>query len=165
MSNKTVVSAKQIRNSELYKLVKDGILKPTNPVRAKLPSGRNVTVSINRKKDTITKSFRNGNGHFIESMHDIMENGTRLDTIKQVTPKGVIIQRYPKDYEVGGLVFSKDMEIAWGFHGKVNNPTYAGGAACKVPKRNVESKDAFKAAVDYIRGNGSLQAYKEQLRK
>jgi len=28
MSNKTVVSAKQIRNSELHKLVKDGILKP-----------------------------------------------------------------------------------------------------------------------------------------
>ena len=68
----------------------------------------------------ITKSFRNGNGHFIESMHDIMENGTRLDTIKQVTPKGVIIQRYPKDYEVGGLVFSKDMEIAWGFHGTLS---------------------------------------------
>jgi len=57
------------------------------------------------------------------------------------------------------------MGIVWGFDGKVSNPTHAHGALCKVPKRKVESKDALKAAIDYIRGNGSLQAYKEELRK
>lgn len=170
LSKVASVSPSDVRNSELFNLVKNGVLRMDRPVKAKLPSGRSIEVKMNTD-GTITKSFTNAKGHKIDAKFDVVEDGTRLKGIEETTPVGIIDQVFTEDGRIGGHIWTTNSrpwsgdDLVWGYFGTVNNPKSASTCIHRKPFKNEDSIDAFKAAVDYIRGNGSLAAYKAQMAK
>lgn len=168
--SKVSVSPNEVRNSKLFDLVKKGVLKMDNPIEAKLPSGRSIEVKMDAN-GIITKSFTNAKGHKIDAKFDVVEDGTRLVNITEKTPVGVIDQVFLKDGRIGGHIWTTNSrpwsgnDLVWGYTGLVNNPTKASTCLHSKPYKNEESIDAFKTAVDYIRGNGSIDTYKAQMAK
>ena len=183
------IPSKLARNSEMYKLVEKKILKPGETARAILPSGNTVTLTYVKNDGVqkaleesanygvvvqpepanyITKTIVNSEGHRVVSKHDVVDGGTRLSSIVEECPNGTIEHVYSNDGKQGGHIWSKGMwedGICWGFNGNITNTKRAATAIHTRPYKNEESIDAFKAATDYIRGRGSLDAYKAQMAK
>lgn len=180
------IPAKSIRNSELYNLVKTGVLKPGEQKFATLPSGNNVAVKYVKNdgvakaaeytkkygvefepepENYIQKSIYNEKGHLIESKHDVVNGGTRLSSIVEHTPNGKIEHVFTEDGRKGGRAWSNDKDIAWGYTGNIMHPDSASSCIHRPPYKNDESKDAFKAATEYVRGTGSLDAYNKEMAK
>ena len=165
-SKVTELPISAVKNSKLGKLVQKGVLGKGKPVYATTPKGTIVNIRMN-DDGKLTKSLLNKKGHIIEAKLD--ENGTRLSSIYEETPVGAIEQVYLKDGRVGGHVWTRGNDswdnIVWGYRGNINNPADASIVIHKAPFKNEDSIDAFKAAVNYIRGKGSLAAYTEQMAK
>ena len=176
------------RNSELYKLVKDGVLKPGQVAKAELPSGREIKLIYVKNDGTekaremsemygfpikpepeeyISRSIVNSNGNIVVSKHDIVPDGTRLTEISEHCPKGIISQVFLKDGSRGGHIWTEGpkLGIVWGYNGNVACPDRVSNCIHKPPYRNENSVEAFKAATDYIRGKGSLEAYNSAVAK
>ena len=183
------IPRKLARNSEMYKLVEKNILKPGETARAALPSGNTVTLNYVKNdgvqkaleesanygfvvkpkpENYITKTIVNSEGHKVVSKHDVVDGGTRLSSIVEECPNGTIEHVYCNDGKQGGHIWTKGMRedgICWGFNGNITNPKDASTVIHTPPYKNEKSIDAFKAATDYIRGRGSLDAYKAQMAK
>ena len=99
----------------LDNIVKEGILKPGEVGKAKLPSGNEVTLSYIKDpgyrealemeeiyrvpvkpvpKNYIEKSVVKPNGNIVKSRHDIVDNATVLKLITEHCPDGKINQLY-----------------------------------------------------------------------
>ena len=178
-----------VRNSELYKLVEQGLIKPGSSKKAILPSGNNITLEYVKNdgvakaleesakygmkiepkpENYIRKTIVSSEGHKIVSRHDVVDGGTRLNSIAEECPNGTIEHVYLNDGKNGGHIWSNgmwDSGICWGFDGNVTHPKSVSTSIHIPPFKNEESVDAFKAATDYIRGRGSLENYKAQMVK
>lgn len=182
------IPASAVRNSELIKIVKDGVLKPGQVAKATLPSGREVKLIYIKNdgvekaakesaqygfkvepkpEEYISKSIVNGNGSLVVSRHDIVGDGTRLSSITEHAPKGKINQVYLEDGSKGGHIWTEGAwdGLVWGFDGNVARPNRASTCLHKPPFKNENSVEAFKAATDFIRGKGSIEAYEAQMAK
>lgn len=184
------VSPNAVRNSELYKLVKDGVIKPGQACKAKLPSGNEVKVIYIKDdgvlkaaeknaqfgkygmhydpepEEYLDKSIMNSKGNLIIARHNIVDGKSQLKEIVEYCPRGKVSQVYCKDGSKGGHVWTDGRhDICWGFDGLVSTPESVATCIHRPPYRNEYSVDAFRAARDYIRGVGSLDAYKEAMAK
>jgi len=111
------VPTNSVRNSCLFKLVKEGVLKPGQVGKAVLPSGNEVT--LNYVKDNgvlkawemseiyripiepvpeeyIEKIIPKADGRLIKSRHDIVGDTTILKYVTEHHPNGKINQLYIK---------------------------------------------------------------------
>ena len=164
----TSVPISMMKNSKLSKLHSKGVLGMDKVVKAITPKG--IPVYAYMEKDgTLTKEFINRKGHHIKANLCIGEKGTSLNSILEETPIGTIEQVYMKDGRVGGHIWTNEANscgaITWSYLGNVTNPKEASVVVHKPPYKNEESVDAFKTAVDYIRGKGSLAKYTEEMAK
>ena len=165
------ISTKLARNSELQNLVKKGILKPGEERFANLPSENKIKLEylINQlsngtheSKYVIKKSILNKDNSFIISTHEINGDEAHLTSIEMCYPKGNIEQIYEKDGTSKGRIWTTDSNVVWNYTGNVQHPNNVSMESNKLENDNVE---AFKAAINYIRGKGSLEAYKAQITK
>ena len=169
------ISTELARNSELQNLIKKGILKPGEERFANLPSGNKIKLEyvikqpINNANQRnagvhkyIKKSILNRDDSFIVSKHAITENKTHLTSIEMYYPKGNIEQIYEKDGTCKGRIRTTDSNVVWIYTGNVQHPNNVSVESNELENDNVE---AFKAAINYIRGKGTLEAYKAQITK
>ncbi len=169
------ISTKLARNSELQNLIKKGLLRPREERFANLPSGNKIKLEYVIKQPTnnanqpnagvdkyIKKSILNRDDSFIVSKHAITEDKTHLTSIEMYYPKGNIKQFYEKDGTCKGQIRTTDSNVVWNYTGNVQSPK-----SVSMEANELESNDinAFKAAIDYIKGKGSLEAYKAQITK
>ena len=99
---------------------------------------------------------------FIISTHEINGDEAHLTSIEMCYPKGNIEQIYEKDGTSKGRIWTTDSNVVWNYTGNVQHPNNVSMESNKLENDNVE---AFKAAINYIRGKGSLEAYKAQITK
>ena len=165
------ISTKLARNSELQNLVKKGILRPGEERFANLPSENKIKLEylINQPSNgthepiyVIKKSILNKDNSFIISTHEINGDEAHLTSIEMCYPKGNIEQIYEKDGTSKGRIWTTDSNVVWNYTGNVQHPNNVSMESNELENNNVE---AFKAAINYIRGKGSLEAYKAQITK
>ena len=168
ISNVTELPITAVKNSNINKLIQKGILGEGKSIYARTPKGTTVDIRMN-DDGTLTKRIVNDKNHVFTSKFDVVEGGTRLSSVVENTPIGAIEQVYTKDGKVGGHIWTQNSDpwecITWGYLGNISNPTEASTVIHKLPYKNEDSIDAFKAAVNFIRGKGSLSAYTEQMAK
>lgn len=181
------------RNSNLIKLVKNNMLKSGESKIATLHNGKPVvgvahidknairatldkTSSFGKEAnerylDTIPDNYNvirkysyNNKGHLVTSEHEILGNSTQLSKITIQTPRGEIIQQYMCDGTPYGSISCPVNDIAWGYRGNITKPQPRNYYLSSEDK-NYDNVDAFKAAVDYIKGKCSLETYKNEIAK
>ena len=182
-----------VRNSNLIKLIKKNILKPGEGQIA-IHNGKPIVGVTHINKDAVRASLEHtdkfsteaakadflnsipdyyniimkynyGNkGKLITSEHEILENSTRLRKYRMITPNGVIEQRYMPDGSIRGTIWGPPNEaIIWDYNGNITSPYPT--CITESDNKNSKSLDAFRAAVDYIKGKGSLEAYRKEMAK
>ena len=169
------ISTKLARNSELQNLIKKGLLRPGEERFANLPSGNKIKLEYVIKQTTnnanqrnvgvdkyIKKSILNRDDSFIVSKHAITEDKTHLTSIEMYYPKGNIEQVYEKDGTCKGRIRTTDSNVVWHYTGNVQSPKTVSMEANGFENNDI---NAFKAAIDYIKGKGTLDAYKAQITK
>lgn len=117
--------------------------------------------------NVIRKFSYNPKGHLITSEHEIFENRTQLSKITMQTPKGEIVQCYTQEGTPYGHIRTtnvNDIDISWDYKGNITNPRprnlHEGPG-----DKTYQSLDAFRAAVDYIKGKCSLETYRNEMAK
>ena len=184
------ISLNLVRNSNLIKLVKNNILKPGERKVVNLPSGRHIDIEYIKRdskevmdrmgiieqdlirdkvlppapENYIKKTCYNKNGESIDTTVKILENGkTENLGVTITTPIGQIHQIYRPDGRKFGHLYdnNKPRIMWWHWQGNITSPQSARNEKVKVS----ESLDAFRAAVDYIRGKGSLETYRNEMAK
>ena len=181
------IQPRAARNSELIKLIREGILKPGEEAKATLPSGNEIKLVYVRNngektarelsemyrfhfdpvpEEYINKSIVNAKGNTVISRHDIVGDETKLNQITEHCANGKIEQVHRKDGSKGGHIWTNDsVNINWGFEGTVANPSRVANCWHENPFKNEHSKEAFKAATDFIRGKSSIEAYETAIAK
>ena len=186
------ISLNSVRNSNLIRLIKNNILKPgegqiaihngkpivgvthitKNAVRASLEhtdkfstqAKANFLNSIPDDYNIIIKYNYCNKGKLITSEHEVLENSTRLRKYRMETPNGFIEQRYMPDGSISGTIWGPPNEaIIWDYNGNITSPYPT--CITEPNSKNSKSLDAFRAAVDYIKGKGSLEAYRKEMAK
>lgn len=182
------------RNSNLIKLVKNNMLKSGESKIATLPNGKPVVgvahidknairatldktsnfgkEANERYLDTIPDNYNvirkysyNNKGHLVTSEHEILGNSTQLSKITIQTPRGEIIQQYTSEGTPYGSIRSTSVDdIIWNYKGNVTDP-HPRNLIGEPKDKTYHSLDAFRAAVDYIKGKGSLETYRNEMAK
>lgn len=167
------ISTKLARNSELQNLIKKGMLRPGEERFVNLPSENKIKLEyvinnpLNNQSNNsidkyIKKSILNRDDGLIISKHKITGDKTQLTSIEMRYPKGNIKQVYENDGTCKGRVQVTDSNEVWNYTGNVRQPNSVYLESGELGKSNIK---AFKAAIDYIKGKGTLDAYKAQITK
>lgn len=179
------VSINSARNSDIYQLIKEGVLTPNSKAKTALKNGKEVIVSYVKNdgaakaaeesrmlgiriaptpQEYITKSFTDNRGNLITTKHDVEPNGLRLAEIVTDGPRGTTYQIHHKNGRIGGHVSSKNDRVPaqFGYDGLLAHPNQI--VSCNpVQYKNINT--AFPKAVQYIRGVGSREAYLNEIVK
>ena len=164
------VPVNYLRNSNLFNILKKGFLNKERSFLAKTPKGNFVDVKMT-DKGTIEKRIVNSRGSQITSTFSVHDDGIQLENIEELTPRGKVVTSWKNNKPVQGYIVHGQAFDGFDFgcngditkpNGVIGNGSFNGrGINAGINYVNdKKSIDTFKAALDYIRGNGTQNVYK-----
>lgn len=158
-----------LRTSNLFNVVKKGFLNEERALLAKTPKGSFVDVKMTEGK--IRKNIVTEKGHQVTSTFSVHNDGLQLENVTELTPRGRVITRYENNKPVSGRLEhgSPFNGFVFGCNGKITEPNEVRGCGkfkgremkgCITYENDKKSINTFKEALDFIRGNEAISAYK-----